>query len=84
MTMRNGEDPNEFMDDPKKRIEIIRRKVYQDELKTLLPRMLHLGFFEQENWNYFVMIYISKLFELFLPINVSLSMQNPLVLMCVS
>lgn len=49
MTMRNGEDPNEFMDDPKKRIEIIRRKVYQDELKTLLPRMLHLGFFEEEN-----------------------------------
>lgn len=48
MTMRNGEDPNEFMDDRKKRIEVIRRKAYQDELKTLLPRMLHLGFFEEE------------------------------------
>lgn len=49
MTMRKGEDINEFMENPQKRIEMVRCMEYQEELKYLLPRMLHMGFFEEDN-----------------------------------
>lgn len=54
--MRNGEDMNEFMENPQKRIEMVRRKEYQEELKYLLPRMLHMGFFEDDNWMRFTKV----------------------------
>ncbi|KAH8310214.1 hypothetical protein KR044_000007 [Drosophila immigrans] len=44
--MRKGKDPAEFMDDPEKRRELYREKEFLEELEFLLPRMVHLGYFE--------------------------------------
>ncbi|KAH8414120.1 hypothetical protein KR222_007749, partial [Zaprionus bogoriensis] len=46
--MRNGEDPSGFMEDAKKRIKMYDNSAYQKELEYLLPRMLHLGYFDQQ------------------------------------
>jgi len=45
--MRRGQDPAEFIDDAQTRRRLYFDKEYQDELEHLLPRMLHLGYFEQ-------------------------------------
>ncbi|XP_034116519.1 uncharacterized protein LOC117576081 [Drosophila albomicans] len=45
--MRNGQDPAEFMENTEKCRELYHSKEYLDDLKHLLPRMLHLGYFEQ-------------------------------------
>ncbi|KAH8414081.1 hypothetical protein KR222_005452, partial [Zaprionus bogoriensis] len=48
ITMRNGQDPGEFINDANKRFEMYCNEEYQKELEYLLPRLLHLGYFEQK------------------------------------
>ncbi|XP_034486158.1 uncharacterized protein LOC117790725 isoform X1 [Drosophila innubila] len=45
--MRKGQDPSEFINDADKRRQLYNDKDYQEELKYLLPRFLHLGYFDQ-------------------------------------
>ncbi|XP_017953558.1 uncharacterized protein LOC108649069 [Drosophila navojoa] len=46
MHMRQGGDAGEIVEDEQLTIQIYRQKEYIDNLKILLPRMLHLGYFE--------------------------------------
>ncbi|KAM8705884.1 hypothetical protein ACLKA7_010219 [Drosophila subpalustris] len=45
--MLKGEDLAEFISDAEKRRQLYSEKEYQEELKCLLPRLLHLGYFEE-------------------------------------
>ncbi|KAH8358857.1 hypothetical protein KR093_002906 [Drosophila rubida] len=45
--MRKGNDPAEFIENADKRRELFFEKEFHDELEYLLPRMVHLGYFEQ-------------------------------------
>ncbi|XP_060649105.1 uncharacterized protein LOC132786566 [Drosophila nasuta] len=45
--MRKGQDPGELMTDPTKLAQMFDDKDFHEELEYLLPRMLHLGYFEQ-------------------------------------
>lgn len=46
MHMRQGGDAGEVVEDEQLTIQIYHQKEYIDNLKILLPRMLHLGYFE--------------------------------------
>lgn len=45
--MRKGGDPGELLEVEDRRNQLYYQKEYQAELAYLLPRMLHLGYFEQ-------------------------------------
>lgn len=45
-SMRQNKDPGEIIQSEEGRVNIYYNKEYQKELEYLLPRMLHLGYFE--------------------------------------
>lgn len=45
-TMRDGGDPGDFMENADARRRLYNNGDYQKELEYLLPRMLHLGYFD--------------------------------------
>lgn len=45
-TMRDGGDPGDFMENADARRQLYNNGDYQKELEYLLPRMLHLGYFD--------------------------------------
>ncbi|KAH8359987.1 hypothetical protein KR093_009928 [Drosophila rubida] len=47
--MRKGQDPGELMTDPVKCAQLFDDEDFHEELEHLLPRMLHLGYFEDLN-----------------------------------
>ncbi|KAH8358898.1 hypothetical protein KR093_003194, partial [Drosophila rubida] len=46
MFMRKGEDATVILEGEEQRTNLLYQKDYQDMLEYLLPRMLHLGYFD--------------------------------------
>lgn len=46
ITMRNGADPGQFMEDADLRRRLYDNKEYQEELEYLLSHMLHIGYLD--------------------------------------
>ncbi|KAH8399393.1 hypothetical protein KR215_009669, partial [Drosophila sulfurigaster] len=44
--MRKGNDPADFLEDAEKRRALFAEKDFQEELEYLIPRMVHVGYFE--------------------------------------
>lgn len=44
--MRKGKDPGALLQDENLRKQLYQDKSYKQELEYLLPRMMHLGYFE--------------------------------------